>query len=347
MPADPPRDRGSGEPRSSETPGRVGVSWQVVARPSVLLWLPEAALYRSAVERAGLADRVEVHTIPSDGAPTDDLLARDEGLLAWRVPRGVLARMPRLRWIQALTAGVEGWLARPDLPDAVALTCARGTHRVQMPENILAALFNLTKPFTAIALDQRERRWTRRVSTPLAGKTLGILGLGAVGREVARKAAALELTVIGTKRVAEPVPHVARVYPPEAAAVVLGAADFVLLLLPVTAETRGFANAARLRAMRSSAYLLNFGRGELVVDADLVEAVRAGTIAGAVLDVFTTEPLPPEHPFWVTEGITVLPHIGGMHPHRDELVAALFVENLEGFLSGRPPRELVDRQRGY
>jgi phosphoglycerate dehydrogenase-like enzyme len=255
--------------------------------------------------------------------------------------------MPRLRWVQALTAGVEGWLARPDLPPGLALTCARGTHRVQMPENILAALFHVTKPYAAAVLDQHERRWTRRVSEPLAGKTLGILGLGEIGREVARKAAALELAVIGTRREPGPVPHVARVVPPAATDEVLGAADFVLLLLPVTPETRGFMNAARLRGMRPSAYLLNFGRGELVVDADLVEAVRTRVIAGAVLDVFRTEPLPADHPFWTTEGITVLPHIGGLHPRRDEQVAALFVQNVARFLDGQPLLHVVDRARGY
>lgn len=106
-------------------------------------------------------------------------------------------------------------------------------------------------------------------------------------------------------------------------------------------------NARRLKRMKPGAYPLNFGRGELVVDADLVEAVRARTIAGAVLDVFTTEPLPPEHPFWVTEGITVLPHIGGLRPGRNHIVGALFADNLEGFLGRRPLRETVDRSRGY
>lgn len=315
--------------------------------PTVLLWLDEAPLYRAAVERAGLAGRVEMHDLRGDEPPPPHLLSRCEAVLAWRAAPGVLSRAPRLRWIQALTVGVEGWLALPDFPPAVTLTCARGTHRIQMPENILGALFHLTKPFVAAAFDQRERRWTRRVSEPLAGRTLGILGLGAVGREVARKAAALEMVVIGTRRVPEAVPHVERVYAPEATDEVLGASDFVLLLLPVTAETRGFMNARRFRAMRATAYLLNFGRGQLVVDADLVEAVRSRLIAGAVLDVFTTEPLPADHPFWSTEGITVLPHIGGMHPERDRLVAALFVENLERFLSGRPLLHVVDRRRGY
>lgn len=315
--------------------------------PTVLLWLDEARAYRVAVERAGLAGRVELHALRAEERPAPELWARCAALLAWRVPRGLLAEAPRLRWIQALTAGVEGWLARPDLAPSVVLTCARGSHRIQMPENILAALFHLTKPYAAAAFDQREQRWTRRVSEPLAGKTLGILGLGAVGREVARKAAALELGVIGTKRTPAPVPHVVRVFPPEGTAEVLGRSDFVLLLLPVTPATRGFMNAERLRAMRPTAHLLNFARGELVVDADLVEAVRARVIAGAVLDVFTTEPLPAEHPFWTTEGITVLPHIGGLHPQRDELVSELFVENLRRFLDGELLREVVDRERGY
>ena len=317
-----------------------------VTRPVVLLWLDEAELYTRAAERAGLTARVELHACPTGSAPDPALWSRVEGALAWRIPREAFAGAPRLRWVQTLTAGVEGWLAR-GVPPGVALTCARGTHRIQMPENILAALFHLTKPYAAIARDQEAHRWTRRVSEPLAGKTLGILGLGAIGQEVARKAATLELTVIGTRREPAPVPHVTRVLPPEGTAEVLGAADFVLLLLPVTPATRDFMDARRLAEMRSTGWLLNFGRGELVVDADLVDAVKRGVIAGAVLDVFRIEPLPAEHPFWTTPGITVLPHLGGLHPTRDELVAALFVENLRRFVDGAPLLHLVDPARGY
>ena len=316
-------------------------------RPLVLLWIHDAAPYRQGLARAGLDPRVEVVHVPLGETPAPELLARCEAMLAFRAGAGVLARMPRLRWLQALTAGVEGWLALPDLPGELTLTCARGTHRVQMPENILGALFHLTKPYAGIALDQKERHWRRRVSATLAGSTLGILGLGVIGQELARKAAALEMRVIGTRRQPAPLPHVERVYGPAETDTVLAASDFVLLLLPATPDTRGFMNAARLKHMRPTAYLLNFGRGELVVDDDLIQAVRGKTIAGAVLDVFTTEPLPAEHPFWGTEGILVLPHIGGLHPGRDHVVAELFADNLERFLAGRPLRETVDRARGY
>ena len=314
---------------------------------TALLWLDQAEVYREALERAGLGDRLDLQLLRNEQQPSAEQLAGSQSLLGRQAPRGLLAQMQSLRWIQAITAGVDHWISRPDLRPGLALSCARGTHRVPMPENILAALFHLTKPYAQASLDQRERRWVRRVSEPLAGKTLGILGLGEIGRELARKASALELRVIGTRRAPGPVPAVDSIYPPEAIDEVLAQSDFVLLLLPLTPETENIMNAARFKAMRSSAYLLNFGRGALVVDADLVEAVRAKTIAGAVLDVYRREPLPAEHAFWVTEGITVLPHIGGLAVDRDEVVAAMFADNMRRFLAGEQLLALVDRARGY
>jgi len=279
--------------------------------------------------------------------PGDVLLARVDALLAWLPPSRLAERAPRLLWIQALTAGVEQWLASPDLPAGVPLTCARGTHRLQMPEHILAALFLLSKHLDGIVLDQRERRWRRRVNDTLAGKTLGILGVGAIGAEVARKAAALEMRVIGTRRDPAPVAHVERVYGRDGIDTVLAASDYVLLLLPSTVETRGIMNLERLARMKPAAHLLNFARGDLIVDADLVEAVRTKRIAGAVLDVFRTEPLPSDSPLWTTDGIVIFPHVGGLHPTRDALVAELFVENLRRFAAGEPLLSAVDRARGY
>jgi phosphoglycerate dehydrogenase-like enzyme len=306
----------------------------------------EAKVYEQALARAGLADKFELHGLNPDQAIPDDVAERTEALLTRR-PASVLKRMPRLRWVQAVNAGVDPWLASPNLRADVTLCCARGIHRISMPENILGAIFHLTKPYAQCVLDQRESRWAKRQSVPLAGKTLGILGLGAIGQELARKAEVLEMRVIGTKRTPTPLPHVAKVYSQEATDEVLGASDFVLLLLPSTRETENFIDARRLQAMKSSAWLLNFARGALIVDADLIAAVRAQTIAGAVLDVFREEPLPSTHPFWQTEGILVLPHIGGGHPERAALVAEIFVDNARRFLAGEPLKAAVDRARGY
>ena len=319
--------------------------------PRLLLWTDTAAPYAEAVEAAGLAGRVRMEALGRAERPSAAQLAETEAVLAWGAAPGLLPRMPKLRWVQALTAGVEGWLALPDLPDGLTLTCARGTHAESMPENILGALFHLAKPFAAIAEDNRRRRWTRRVAEPLNGKTLGILGLGAIGREVARLAHALGMQVVGTRRGggdgAAAADGPAEVLPAERTAEVLGRSDFVLLLLPATPETENFMDARRFAEMKPGAWLLNFGRGQLVADDDLVAAVREGRVAGAVLDVFRTEPLPENHPFWATENILVVPHIGGLHPRRDTIVARLFADNLARFLDGRPLREVVDRGRGY
>jgi phosphoglycerate dehydrogenase-like enzyme len=315
--------------------------------PHLLLWTDSPGPYVDAIGNAGLSGRVAIETLGRRDMPSGSQREQTNVLLAAGVPAGVLPTMPHLRWAQSLTAGVEGWLALPDLPANLTLTCARGTHRESMPENILAALFHITKPFAAIAEDQKQSLWRQRVAQPLNGKTLGILGLGAVGQEVARLATALGMRVIGTKRRSEPMFGVAAVLPPERTHEVFQQSDFVLLLLPATPETDNFINAERLGLMKPSAWLLNFGRGHLVKDDDLIAAVRAKTIAGAVLDVFRQEPLPQEHKFWTTEGILVLPHIGGPHPQRDSIVARLFVENLRRFLDGQPLQEVVDRAAGY
>jgi phosphoglycerate dehydrogenase-like enzyme len=315
--------------------------------PNLLLWTDSPRPYVDAIEKAGLADRVTIDILDRKERPSDAQRSQTQALLAVGVPPGLLSTMPELRWAQALTAGVEGWIALPDLPPDLMLTSARGTHQESMPENILGALFHITKPYAAIVEDQKQSLWRQRVATPLNGKTLGILGLGAIGQQVARLANALGMRVIGTKRRPGPMPNLAEVLPAERTNEILAQSDFVLLLLPATPETANFIDTGRLTQMQPRAWLLNFGRGHLIKDDDLISAVKAKTIAGAVLDVFRQEPLPKDHKFWTTEGILVLPHIGGPHPDRDTIVAKLFVDNLGRFLDGQPLREVVDRAAGY
>ena len=317
-----------------------------MSKPVCLLWLDDFKSYEQALANAGIADRFEVYCVKRDEKPPEDLIPRVEVLAGWK-HGGLLGRMPKLRWVQAMTAGVEAWLGAPGLRDEVALCCARGSHRHSMSENILGALFHLTKPYMAVALDQKASRWNKRQSTLLAGQTLGILGLGAIGQELALKAAALEMRVIGTKRSPEPVEGVEEVYAGDETDDVLRQSDFVVLLMPATAETDNFINTARLKAMKPTAWLLNFARGSLVADDDLIAAVKAKTIAGAVLDVFREEPLPATHPFWTTENIRVLPHIGGGHAGRGAVVAEIFAENARCYLAGEPFATEVDRARGY
>lgn len=319
----------------------------MTSRTHVLLWTDSTGAYLDAIASAGLADRVMVDSLPRKDKLSAEQMERTEVLMTIGVTPGILPAMPKLRWVQAMSAGVEGWLALPDLPPNLTLTCARGTHRESMPENIIGALFYAAKPYAAAVENQKHSRWVTTVAQPLTGKTLGILGLGAIGAEVARIAAAIGMRVIGTRRRPESIPNVERVLPAERTTEVLAESDFVLLLLPATPETDNFINAERLGKMKSSAWLLNFGRGRLIKDDDLIAAVKAKRIAGAILDVFRQEPLPADHPFWTTENIIVLPHIGGPHPQRDRIVARLLAENLGRYLDDKPLKEVVDRAAGY
>jgi len=319
----------------------------VTNRAHVLLWTDSTAAYLDAIKAAGLADRVAIDTLPRKDKPSAEQLARTEALMAGAVPAGLLPKMAKLRWAQAMSAGVEGWLALPDLPAGLTLTCARGTHTESMPENIVGALFHVAKPYSTAVENQKSAKWVHTVAQPLTGRTLGILGLGAIGQEVARIVSTLGMRVIGTRRRPAPMANVAEILPPDRTDEVLSRSDFVLLLLPATPDTDNLIDAKRLAKMKPTAWLLNFGRGHLIKDDDLIAAVKARKIAGAMLDVFRQEPLPAEHPFWTTDGIVVLPHIGGPHPERDRFVARLFVDNLGRFLDGAPLKDVVDRAAGY
>ena len=272
-------------------------------RAHILLWTDSTAAYTSAIKAAGLDDRVVIDTLPRKEKPSAEQLARTEALMAASVPPGVLPAMPKLRWAQSMTAGVEGWLVLPDLPAGLTLTCARGTHKESMPENIIAAMLHVTKPIAAVAAHQAQAKWVHTVAQPINGKTLGILGLGAIGQEVARIAKALGMRVIGTKRRVAPMAHVDEVLPASRTDEVLAQSDVLLLSLPATAETDNFINADRLAKMKPTAWLLNFGRGHLIKDDVLIAAAREKKIAGAVLDVFRQEPLPAEQKFWQADDV--------------------------------------------
>jgi phosphoglycerate dehydrogenase-like enzyme len=179
----------------------------------------------------------------------------------------------------------------------------------------------------------------------LAGKTMTVVGLGDIGRLVARAARAAGVRVIGVSRSGRAVPGVARVHRLRDLRRALGAADFVVLVAPLTEATRGMIGAAELAAMRPTAWLLNIGRGPLVDEAALVAALGRRTIAGAVLDVFAVEPLPRDHVLWGLDNAVITPHISG--PDLPQEIAPIFNDNLARYLAGRPLRHVVDRGRGY
>ncbi len=315
--------------------------------PTLLLWLDEAVDIEQTLSAHIRPGALRVVRAKADTMPDAETLAATDIVFAWDMPPGVIAKMPRLRWIQAATGGVDNWVRRDDLEPRVTLTCARGVHRVQMPENILGALFHVTKAFPECRQQQDRHEWKRLTFDLLAGKTLGIVGLGAIGTELARKASALEMRVIGARKTPKSVPFVDEVYGFDRLDQLLQQSDYVVLLIPVTPETDNLMNAQRFATMKPGAWLLNFARGEHVVDADLIRAVRAGTIAGAVLDAFRQEPLPADHPFWDEDRILLLPHVGGRHPQKARVLGELLACNIERYLAGEKLQGIVDPAAGY
>jgi phosphoglycerate dehydrogenase-like enzyme len=200
-----------------------------------------------------------------------------------------------------------------------------------------------------VLADQRAHRWARFAGYDARGRTLGVVGLGAVGREVARLASAAGMRVVATRRSpdAAPVPGVARVYPPGELRRLLAESDDVALTVPGTPETAGLLGEAELRAMRPGAVLVNVARGSVVDEPALIRALRDGHLGGAALDVFATEPLPADSPLWDLPSVLVTPHSMSTSRGENDLVLDVFCDNLRRYLAGQPLHHVYDRARGY
>jgi phosphoglycerate dehydrogenase-like enzyme len=279
------------------------------------------------------------------GSPPDAarLVGDAEVLYAWGFPASLLASAPRLRWIQVMGAGVDRVLV-PELPPRVRVTRAP-IFGDWMVEYVVGWCAWITQRIELYRQAQRDHRWTAVPPDRLRGKTLALVGLGEIGRAVARAMARLGVRVIGVGRRVRRVPFVEAVYPVTRLRRALAAADFVVLALPLTPDTRGLIGGAELAAMRDGAWLINIARGAIVDEAALLEALRARRIAGAILDVFVTEPLPAEHPLWDLPDAVVTPHISG--PSVPEEIAPIFDDNFRRYRAGRRLRHLVRRGRGY
>jgi glyoxylate/hydroxypyruvate reductase A len=308
----------------------------------ILVYHPaEAEAYARLVKASKGAVRLVVCATPEEAAAS---IAEAEILYAWKFPPELLAKTGKLRWIQAMGAGVEHLLVH-DLPPHVRITRATGMFGRWMAEYTLGWCAWVTQRMEAFREAQRRRRWLELDPQPLHGKTLVIVGLGDIGSAVARTAASLGMRVLGVSRSGRKQPGVAAVYRPTAIKRALAEADFAVAVLPLTAETRGLIGEAQLSALKPTAWLLNIGRGAVIDEGALVRALNEKRIAGAILDVFETEPLPPDHPFWAMPNVVVTPHISG--PSVPAEIAPVFNDNLQHYLAGRRLRHLVNRSRGY
>jgi len=257
---------------------------------------------------------------------------------------------PRLRWIQATSAGI-GQLVKARGYDARTnwvFTTASGVHARPLAEFVIMAMLMFAKDAFYLQREQAAQHWARYCGYELAGRTLAIIGLGKIGREVARLAKAFEMRVIGNRRThSEPVPNVDTLYGPEGVLDMLPQADFLLLATPHTPHTERLIGAAELAQMKRGAVLINVGRGALVDQAALVAALQSGQLGGAALDVFAVEPLPPGDPLWTLPNVLISPHSASTATSENEKIVQIFVENLGRFQRGEPLINKLDTERMY
>lgn len=253
--------------------------------------------------------------------------------LAPYLPQPVLKAAGRLEWVQALTTGVDNLLADPALRGVAVTNCA-GIHGPQMSELALLLMLSCLRRFPAMLDNQRARHWDRWKQPILQGRRVCIVGLGAIAETLAGVCAAFGMTVTGVSDGRAEVPGFARIWRradlPQAAA----EADFLVVLVPYSAETHHIVNAGVLTAMRPDAWLINIARGGCVDEDALVAALRAGSIAGAALDVFATTPLPADSPFWSMPNVIVTPHIGGFSANYHEQALPVVARNMADWLRG-------------
>lgn len=315
-----------------------------MTRREILVYNPEpgeAAAYAELIKLPRPSLGVHCCTTPAEA---ERVIGEAEILYAWDFPRELLPRGPKLRWVQNMGAGVERFLV-PELPSRVLLTRAAGIFGSWMAEYTFAWCLWVTQRVEAFREQQRAREWRPRGLHRLRGATLCVVGLGDIGRAIARVGRAFGMTVVGVSRSGRRVPEASASYRVAALPRALARADFAVLTVPLTQVTRGLIGRESLAAMKPSAWLINIARGRVVDEAALLEALHARRIGGAVLDVFDEEPLQAGHPFWGLDNLVVTPHIAG--PSLPGEIAPIFNENLRRYLAGRPLKYVVNRRRGY
>ncbi len=308
----------------------------------------------------GPADIPNIDTLPDDveirfaagGDAFADALHGADVLFGWDF-RGDLLQSnwqhaDSLRWIQWSGAGVDTVIFDDLVQSDVILTNARGVFDRAMAEYAVGLMLAHFKKFPKVFADQRSRHWEHGFTNRLTGRRALIVGVGSIGREMARLFRAVGLEVAGVgRRARSGDPDFGTIHAVADLDSVLGTADIVMLIVPYTPETENMFGAEQFAAMQETALFMNFGRGALVDEDALIAALATETIAGAAIDVARQEPLPADHPLWRARNIIITPHVSGDYIESLEDIAALFYDNLGRYMRGEPLRNLVDKHTGF
>lgn len=273
----------------------------------------------------------------------------DSDIFFGRIPRPVFLAAKQLKWIQVFGAGVETQFFPELVESEVILTNTSGAYNQTMADHAFALILGISRG-VAISERNRPRRVWGRTGTlrQLGGQTLGIIGLGNIGCEIAKRGKVFGMKVVAADiRDMERPDFVDQLWNIQDIDRVLEQSDYLVLVAPLTSKTRGMIGARELSKMKPTACLINIGRGALVDEPALINALKTGVIAGAGLDVFINEPLPPDSELWDMENVVMTPHIGGLSPESRAFSFEIFLENFKKFVAGEPLRNVIDKQRQF
>jgi D-2-hydroxyacid dehydrogenase (NADP+) len=255
--------------------------------------------------------------------------------MARALPDAVIGRFTKLRWIQALTTGTDGFWPLRNLSPEVLITSARGIHGAAVSEMVFTHMLTLSRGLPQLMNQQRQHLWQKRPQLLLHGKTAAILGTGVIAEELADRCKAFGMQTIGISASPRPIAGFDKVLGRDALPEVAAQVDYLIALVQLDATTRNLVSADIIRVMRKSSYLINISRGGVCDEAALLKALKSGAIAGAALDVFSVEPLPADSSLWDAPNLFITPHLGGESDNYLELAAPILEHNISCMLEGR------------
>ncbi|MBT0956637.1 D-2-hydroxyacid dehydrogenase [Alphaproteobacteria bacterium KMM 3653] len=300
---------------------------------TVLIKDTEAAWYRRELE--GLCP--QYHYLTAADEEEALRVAPDAGIIVGLAPalsERVIGAAPRLEWVQALTTGVDNLLSMEAMRPEVTLTNCGGFHGPQMSELAFLMMLSLNRDFPRMLVNQGQQKWERWPQKLLLGKTVAVVGVGAIAEDLTKRANAFGMTVTGVSNGREEVPGFAKIFKRAELTRAAAEADFLVVLLPYDAGSHHIINAEVFAAMKPEAKLINISRGGCVDELALRRALESGQIAGAGLDVFASEPLDPSDPIWSAPNVLITPHIGGMSDIYKQQALPLIAQNLNAYASG-------------